>query len=121
MSSDTLTNSVLEQLDKYTAVDSHVLAAALDEDHQTIVGVIKSLQCYDELIEVEPKSIKKLETTDEGNQVGYVALFKIKCLQNRRIIRSRINKKDLFYENVSFRVVTFKVRKLLFRIELLNC
>ena len=71
MSPDNLSNLVLKQIDKYSAVDSHVLAAALEVDHQAIVGVIKSLQCFLRVIEVEPRSIKKLETTNEGKKVRY--------------------------------------------------
>lgn len=72
-----LTSSVLKQIDRYSAVDSHVLAAALEEEHQAIVGIIKSLQCFVDLVEVEQRTIKKLELTTEGNKVFMIFFYKI--------------------------------------------
>ena len=69
--SENLSSKVLEQINKYTTIETHVLAAALDVDHQAIVGLIKSFQCFDGLIKVEPRSVKKLEVTKEGLQVRY--------------------------------------------------
>ena len=66
-----LSSKVLEQINKYATVETHVLAAALDVDHQAIIGLIKSFQCFDGLIEVEPKSVKKLEVTKDGLQVKW--------------------------------------------------
>lgn len=60
---------LLEQLEKYGALDSLVLSAGLDVNHQSIVGAIKSIQSLGSIIDVEPKSIKKWELTDEGKMV----------------------------------------------------
>ena len=68
--SEKLSSTVLQQIDKYSTVDTHVLAAALEVDHQSIVGLIKSLQCFEDLIKVEPRTIKKWEVTKEGLQVS---------------------------------------------------
>jgi len=70
MSDDNLQTLVLKHLDKYEAIDSSVLAAALETDHQHIVGIIKSLECFDEVINVEPRNVKRWELTKEGEQVS---------------------------------------------------
>uniref|UniRef100_H2ZKP0 phenylalanine--tRNA ligase n=1 Tax=Ciona savignyi TaxID=51511 RepID=H2ZKP0_CIOSA len=69
MNSDNLQECVLKQIDRYEAVDSNVLAAALETDHQAIVGAIKSIQCYGDVIKVEPRNTKKWNVTEEGKQV----------------------------------------------------
>lgn len=66
---DNLQNLILKHLDTYEAIDSNVLAAALEADHQSVVGVIKSLQCFQDLIDVEPRSAKRWELSAEGKEV----------------------------------------------------
>nr|CAB3244774.1 phenylalanine--tRNA ligase alpha subunit [Phallusia mammillata] len=67
---DKLQEQVLKHLDQNDAVDSNDLAKALEVDHQNVVGIIKSLQCFDNLITVEPRSTKKWELSAEGKQVA---------------------------------------------------
>ncbi|XP_002128146.2 phenylalanine--tRNA ligase alpha subunit [Ciona intestinalis] len=69
MNGDSLQECVLKQIGKYEAVDSNVLAAALEVDHQAIVGAIKSIQCFGDVIKVEPRNNKKWCVTDEGKLV----------------------------------------------------
>ena len=65
------TEVVLQQIEKFAVVDSNVLAAVLEVDHQEVVGSIKSLQCYDALINVEERNNKNWEVTAEGHTVCF--------------------------------------------------
>ncbi len=47
-------------------VDSLLLSKELGEDHQRVVGAIKSLQALGGLIDVEQKTTAKWELTPEG-------------------------------------------------------
>lgn len=60
---------VLQQVEKFGTVESNVLAAALEVDHQVVVGAIKSLQCVEGLINVDLKTITSWGLTAEGKEV----------------------------------------------------
>ncbi|XP_029156607.1 phenylalanine--tRNA ligase alpha subunit-like isoform X2 [Nylanderia fulva] len=64
-----LTDRILEYLDSYDDTDSLDLAEKFQEDHQKIIGAIKSLETMDNLIIVKPISKKKWEITTEGQHV----------------------------------------------------
>ncbi|KYM79418.1 putative phenylalanyl-tRNA synthetase alpha chain [Atta colombica] len=64
-----LTDRILEYLDTHGETNSLYLADILQEDHQKIVGAIKSLETIHDLITVKPSSQKKWEITDEGKYV----------------------------------------------------
>jgi len=50
-------------------VESEALAKALNEDHQKIVGGIKSLECIANLIQAEILTVKQWHLTSEGQRV----------------------------------------------------
>jgi len=70
LSSENLQKIVLEQVNKHDIIDSSVLANALEVDHQLIVGAVKSIQCFEDVIKVEQKVTKKWELTAEGVNVA---------------------------------------------------
>ncbi|KAM8972969.1 phenylalanine--tRNA ligase alpha subunit [Pelodytes ibericus] len=51
-------------------LDSMELAAALEVDHQVVVGAVKSLQSLGEIIEAEQRSSKRWELTAEGEEIA---------------------------------------------------
>ncbi|CAC5377561.1 FARSA [Mytilus coruscus] len=61
---------VLQHVDKKGHINSLELATELKEDHQKIVGAIKSLQSFGELIKAEQIVNKRWELTDEGRDVA---------------------------------------------------
>lgn len=68
MSGD-LPERVLSYLDQTGGlVDSLQLSKELEEDHQKIVGAIKSLQSIGGLIDVEQKTSARWELTEEGTE-----------------------------------------------------
>ncbi|XP_053596439.1 phenylalanine--tRNA ligase alpha subunit isoform X2 [Microplitis demolitor] len=64
-----LAENILLQLEKNGEVNSLDLVNVFNEDHQKIIGAIKSLQTLDNVIEVEQISHKKWEPTAEGEHV----------------------------------------------------
>ncbi|XP_029649855.1 phenylalanine--tRNA ligase alpha subunit [Octopus sinensis] len=74
-----LQQSLLSYIEDKDSVDTLHLAQEWNVDHQKIVGVVKSLQALGEIINVEQKSGKKLELTEEGqticNSGSYEALI----------------------------------------------
>ncbi|CAG2192171.1 FARSA [Mytilus edulis] len=67
---ETLAEVVLQHVDKKGHINSLELATELKEDHQKIVGAIKSLQSFGELIKAEQIVNKRWELTDEGRDVA---------------------------------------------------
>ncbi|XP_070171258.1 phenylalanine--tRNA ligase alpha subunit isoform X1 [Polyergus mexicanus] len=64
-----LTDQILEYLDSHNETNSLNLADEFQEDHQKIIGAIKSLETMDNLIMVKPISKKKWEITAEGKYI----------------------------------------------------
>ncbi|XP_014211827.1 phenylalanine--tRNA ligase alpha subunit [Copidosoma floridanum] len=64
-----LMENILEYLAKNEEADSPGLAQKFGVDHQKIVGAIKSLQAFDDLLKVDFKSSKEWVLTDEGQHV----------------------------------------------------
>lgn len=61
---------VLEKVNVLNCVDTLQLSSILNEDHQKIIGAVKSLQCLGNLINAEPVTTKLWELTDEGKIVS---------------------------------------------------
>lgn len=61
---------VLEKVNVLNCVDTLQLSSILNEDHQKIIGAVKSLQCLGNLINAEPVTTKLWELTDEGKTVS---------------------------------------------------
>ncbi|XP_014236329.1 phenylalanine--tRNA ligase alpha subunit [Trichogramma pretiosum] len=64
-----LMENILGYLSEYGEADSLDLAHRFAVDHQKIVGAIKSLQAFEDLLKVESKSRKEWVLTDEGQHV----------------------------------------------------
>lgn len=65
-----LSERILHLLSENEPLDTLHLSTILKEDHQKIVGAVKSLQIIDNLIIVEQQSRKTWELTNEGSQVS---------------------------------------------------
>lgn len=68
MASD-LPEKILKYLDTNPPVDTLELAKIFDEDHQKIVGGMKSIEMLGDYLTVEPLSQKMWEITEEGKQI----------------------------------------------------
>ncbi|XP_053986444.1 phenylalanine--tRNA ligase alpha subunit isoform X1 [Hylaeus volcanicus] len=64
-----LADKILEYLDEHEEVNSLDLADIFKENHQKIIGAIKSLETLDELIVANQVSEKRWELTTEGQHV----------------------------------------------------
>lgn len=65
-----LTEKILQYLANNNEVNTLDLAKTFEEDHQKIVGALKSIQATGDLIVAEPVSEKHIELTEEGKQVA---------------------------------------------------
>ncbi|XP_016990228.2 phenylalanine--tRNA ligase alpha subunit [Drosophila rhopaloa] len=64
-----LTERILQHLETADKVDTLDLAGLFSEDHQKIVGALKSIQAHGELVTAETATHKSLGLTDEGRAV----------------------------------------------------
>lgn len=64
-----LTERILLHLEKCDKVDTLDLVPVFNEDHQKIIGALKSIQATGELVLAEPATRKTLELTEEGRFV----------------------------------------------------
>lgn len=89
-----LGEKILQHLSECDKVDTLDLAKIFNEDHQKIVGALKSIQANGDLIDAENKSEKYWELTEEGQSVvqhgilvNYlIIIFQIFCV-NLKIIK----------------------------------
>lgn len=65
-----LTERILQHLNVSDKVDTLDLVPVFGEDHQKIIGALKSIQAHGELVTAEPASRKSLELTGEGIEVA---------------------------------------------------
>ncbi|XP_012270059.1 phenylalanine--tRNA ligase alpha subunit isoform X2 [Orussus abietinus] len=65
-----LTENILEYIDKNGSANTLDLAVILKQDHQKVVGAVKSLQSVPDLINVEQVTDKKWELLPEGQHVA---------------------------------------------------
>ena len=61
-----LPEKILSLLSDLKSTDSLQLAEKLNEDHQKVVGAIKSLECLGDVVQTVTKTVKKFELTKEG-------------------------------------------------------
>lgn len=61
-----LSEKILQHLAKVDEVNTLDLATLFCDDHQKIIGALKSIQATGDLVTAEPKSEKYLELTEEG-------------------------------------------------------
>ncbi|XP_037089666.1 phenylalanine--tRNA ligase alpha subunit-like [Pollicipes pollicipes] len=62
--------SVLHHLDQHGTFNTQDYANNLGEDHQKIVGIVKSLEGLGQVVQVEQVTHKHWELTDEGREVA---------------------------------------------------
>lgn len=60
---------ILHKLNEVDVVDTLALSQLLNEDHQKVIGAVKSIQSLGELIIAEPITTKLWELTEEGKEV----------------------------------------------------
>ncbi|XP_077286266.1 phenylalanine--tRNA ligase alpha subunit [Arctopsyche grandis] len=65
-----LAERILSYLDQNGHVDTFDLASVFNEDHQKVVGAVKSIEALGELISSETVTRKKWTLTDEGKAVA---------------------------------------------------
>lgn len=65
-----LPETVLKIINENEGIDTLHISSLLKEDHQKVVGAVKSLQVIDDLILVEQLTHKKWELTGEGIEVS---------------------------------------------------
>ncbi|KAL3285516.1 hypothetical protein HHI36_000047 [Cryptolaemus montrouzieri] len=64
-----ITEKILEELSKSEPRDTLELASLFNQDHQKIVGALKSIQAHADLVSVEQQTNKRFETTEEGKHI----------------------------------------------------
>ena len=69
MASD-LSEKVLEYLNLHESIDTLVIADDIKEEHQKVIGAVKSLQSAGDLITAEQQTQTKWELTEEGKAVA---------------------------------------------------
>ncbi|CAG9815327.1 unnamed protein product [Phaedon cochleariae] len=90
-----LTENILKYLSENGNVNTLILAAHFEEDHQKIIGALKSLQAYGNLIEAEPVSEKRIELTEEGKHIAENGSYEVhiyKAIPENGIAQSELMK-----------------------------
>lgn len=64
-----LTERILKYIEQHDKADTLDLAAEFSEDHQKVVGALKSIQAHGDLLNSETTSRKAWQVTDEGQYV----------------------------------------------------
>lgn len=72
-----LTERILQYLQNTVEVNTLDLAKVFNEDHQKIVGALKSIQATGDLITAEAVSEKHIELTEEGKLIAEKGIFLI--------------------------------------------
>ncbi|XP_063995020.1 phenylalanine--tRNA ligase alpha subunit isoform X2 [Diachasmimorpha longicaudata] len=99
-----LAEDILQYVEKNGETNSLDLVPVFEEDHQKIIGAIKSLQTLDNVIEVEQVSQKKWEPTSEGEHViehGSHEAAVYKAIPENGLLQSDIMK-SVAYAKVGF-------------------
>lgn len=61
---------ILKYLSEHSEVNTLKLAEIFNEDHQKVIGALKSIQANGDLVSAEPVSEKNIELTEEGKLVA---------------------------------------------------
>lgn len=64
-----LTERILQHVEKVGSVNTLELVSILNEEHQKIIGALKSIEATGDLVRSEPTSAKSWELTGEGQEV----------------------------------------------------
>lgn len=65
-----LSENILKYLSENESVNTVTLAKVFQEDHQKIIGALKSIQAHGNLVEALPQNDKFLELTTEGKEIA---------------------------------------------------
>lgn len=65
-----LTERILQHIELTGSVNTLDLVHVLNENHQKIIGALKSIEANGDLVHSEPTSCKTWELTEEGQQVA---------------------------------------------------
>lgn len=61
---------ILKYLSEHSEVNTLKLAEIFNEDHQKVIGALKSIQANGDLVSADPVSEKSIELTEEGKLVA---------------------------------------------------
>lgn len=64
-----LTERILQHIEQIDSVNTLDLVSIFNEDHQKIIGALKSIEATGDLVRSEPTSSKSWELTGEGQEV----------------------------------------------------
>lgn len=64
-----LTERILQHIERVDSVNTLHLVNILNENHQKIIGALKSIEATGDLVRSEPASSKTWELTGEGHEV----------------------------------------------------
>lgn len=64
-----LTERILQHIEKVDSVNTLELVSILNEEHQKIIGALKSIEATGDLVRSETTSSKAWELTGEGHEV----------------------------------------------------
>ena len=64
-----LPEKILHFISCHEIIDSQELANEFNEDHQKIIGAVKSLECFGDVIRARKNEVKQWQLTEEGKQV----------------------------------------------------
>lgn len=64
-----LTERILQHIEQVDSVNTLDLVSILNEEHQKIIGALKSIEATGALVNSEPTSCKAWELTGEGQEV----------------------------------------------------
>uniref|UniRef100_A0A1B6L7A2 phenylalanine--tRNA ligase n=1 Tax=Graphocephala atropunctata TaxID=36148 RepID=A0A1B6L7A2_9HEMI len=65
-----LSESILVKVSELNCVDTLTLSSLLNEDHQKVIGAVKSIQILGDILSVESIATKLWELTEEGKEVS---------------------------------------------------
>lgn len=65
-----LNEKILQCLSDKKEMNTVQLAEVLEEDHQKVIGALKSIQAHGDILNVEPQCSKIIGLTEEGKSVA---------------------------------------------------
>lgn len=65
-----ISEKILKYLSENDIANTLSLAKEFNEDHQKVIGALKSIQANGDLVIADPKTEKIIEVTDEGRDIS---------------------------------------------------
>lgn len=72
-----LPEKILQELSTKQSLNTLDLAQVFNEDHQKIIGALKSIQANGELVNAEVISKTSLELTSEGTEIAETGTYQL--------------------------------------------